>query len=352
MNRLEELESLLAKDPSNRLFYSLCEEYRKIGEIEKAIDVCEKGLKLHPNHIQARISLAQMKVGQNKLDDALHQLERVLLALPDNIPANHLAADIYFEKKLKEKAIKHYKIVTLFEPDNEEVLKRLRLLEEANNELKTQPETIPEIRENLIQKAVGETETAEESPTDVDIDINAPGTLTEILDHSPLEDDLFNTAKNLTLSEESFLSKEIEGDEGILSGGVKESDNAFETVKLFQDEVVKTQEPSRQSQIKKEESIPEGGVSITTETLAKLYEEQGYFDKAIEIYQHLLLSDSDNARIRRKIEDIKKRDVISEVGIFKSSVEFSKEEERRKKRLKQVHVLESWLQRMRQENYA
>jgi predicted Zn-dependent protease len=86
---------ILARDPASLVFAALAEEYRKRGELDKAIAICRKGLRLHPRYISGRVALARAYADDGKLDLARQELEKVVLSAPDNIVAQKLLADIY-----------------------------------------------------------------------------------------------------------------------------------------------------------------------------------------------------------------------------------------------------------------
>ena len=54
--RIDELREKVARDPSSRVFLQLAEEYRKAGKFEEAVEVCQEGLKHHPNYTSARVT--------------------------------------------------------------------------------------------------------------------------------------------------------------------------------------------------------------------------------------------------------------------------------------------------------
>ena len=50
----DELRSLIErfeKAPDSRLFAPLADAYRKTGDVDQAIDICEKGLEKYPDYV-------------------------------------------------------------------------------------------------------------------------------------------------------------------------------------------------------------------------------------------------------------------------------------------------------------
>ena len=95
MSRIEELEKRLAADPNSRMFVQLAEEYRKQGLFENAIEVCEEGLKKHPQYPSARVALGRALLQADKYDRAAEEFETVLKQVPDNILANKFLGETY-----------------------------------------------------------------------------------------------------------------------------------------------------------------------------------------------------------------------------------------------------------------
>ncbi len=113
---LAALEAELKRDPGSRRFGDLAREYQRLGRLEEAKDLCEKGLARYPNQWQARLLLTQIYVAKGKLPQAKEAVDRILMALPDHVAANHLAGDIYYSLEDRPRALRHYQIVELFEP--------------------------------------------------------------------------------------------------------------------------------------------------------------------------------------------------------------------------------------------
>ncbi len=122
---LAELEKQVREDPKMRRFFDLAREYQKLGQYDEAVGICEQGLEHNPNKWQARILLVQLYLAGDRVEEARAMVERVLMAIPDNVAANHLAADIYYSQGKKDLALKHYQIVELFDPGKTQVNERI-----------------------------------------------------------------------------------------------------------------------------------------------------------------------------------------------------------------------------------
>jgi len=187
---LTDLEEEVRKDPRKGRFYELAREYQRLGRLDDAALVCEDGLSVNATRWQARILLARICVARGDFKEAEIQVTKVLMALPDNVPANHLAADIFFARGDKDKALKHYKIVQLFEPGLQQVEERVAGLESGLTPQAAEPvtsATSPEDRGDSAPETVA-VETAsliqQEQPEEVEENEEAV-VLTTAIDEAP-----------------------------------------------------------------------------------------------------------------------------------------------------------------------
>ena len=93
--RIEDLRRRVLKDPASIAFAQLAEEYRRAGDCEEAVRVCEAGLSQHPAYLSARITLGRALFELRRLDEARAEFLRVLDAAPDNLVAVGNLAEIH-----------------------------------------------------------------------------------------------------------------------------------------------------------------------------------------------------------------------------------------------------------------
>jgi tetratricopeptide (TPR) repeat protein len=93
--RIEDLRRRVLKDPASIAFAQLAEEYRRAGDCEEAVRVCEAGLAQHPAYLSARVTLGRALFELGRLDDARTEFLRVLDAAPDNLIAVGKLAEIH-----------------------------------------------------------------------------------------------------------------------------------------------------------------------------------------------------------------------------------------------------------------
>jgi tetratricopeptide (TPR) repeat protein len=93
--RIEDLRRRVLKDPASIAFAQLAEEYRRAGECEEAVRVCEAGLAQHPAYLSARVTLGRALFELGRYDEARAEFLRVLDAAPDNLIAVGKLAEIH-----------------------------------------------------------------------------------------------------------------------------------------------------------------------------------------------------------------------------------------------------------------
>jgi tetratricopeptide (TPR) repeat protein len=158
--KIEELQEKLSKEPKSRLFLQLAEEYRKSGMPEEAVEVCKEGLKHHPTYIAAKVTLGKAYLDLKKIDDAQHIFEDVIEQSSDNLVANRNLADIYYMKGFTDDSLKHYKIINMYNPNDQLVSDRIKELQEQLAE----PEPIGMEEDTAAEGVAEKAEVEEEVP--------------------------------------------------------------------------------------------------------------------------------------------------------------------------------------------
>ncbi len=132
----DELKSLIErceKAPETRLFAPLADAYRKSGDLEKAIEVCEKGLERFPDYASARVILGKCFYDKGATERARGEFERVLGIDPDNMVALKFMGEIHLAENEKKKAGESFRKLLAIDPTNEEAAK---ILDEIESEFK------------------------------------------------------------------------------------------------------------------------------------------------------------------------------------------------------------------------
>ena len=93
--RIGDLRRRVQKDPASIAFAQLAEEYRRAGDCEEAVRVCETGLARHPAYLSARVTLGRALFELGRYEEARAEFLRVLDASPDNPIAVGKLAEIH-----------------------------------------------------------------------------------------------------------------------------------------------------------------------------------------------------------------------------------------------------------------
>jgi len=86
-SEIDKLEARFRDNPKGRNFAPLADAYRKAGLIDNAIDLCQNGLKLHPDYVSAYIVYARCLVDKKDDGAALGVFKQVLGLDGENIIA-------------------------------------------------------------------------------------------------------------------------------------------------------------------------------------------------------------------------------------------------------------------------
>ncbi len=117
------------KNPRSKVFALLADLYRKKGEIDKAFNLCRRGVQEHPQFVLGHIALALTLLDMNKLEMAAESLEKAIELAPENIFAYKTLGQIWLRLKNPEKTLRAYKMVLFLDPENKPAKNILKKLE-------------------------------------------------------------------------------------------------------------------------------------------------------------------------------------------------------------------------------
>ena len=93
-SEIEKLERRFAENPKGRNFAPLADAYRKAGELDSAITLCQSGLALHPDYVSAYIVYGRCLLDQKNDAGAQDTFQKVLALDPENIIALKILGEI------------------------------------------------------------------------------------------------------------------------------------------------------------------------------------------------------------------------------------------------------------------
>lgn len=128
--RIEELQKKFDENP-RRYFAPLANEYRKAGDIDQAIFICQEYLPQQPGHMSGHIVYGQALFEARRYDEAKTVFETALSLDPENLIALRHLGDIAREQGDLAAARSWYLRVLDADPRNEEIASVLASLPEA-----------------------------------------------------------------------------------------------------------------------------------------------------------------------------------------------------------------------------
>src|SRR3954468_19409199 len=119
-SRIDELRKKFDENP-RRYFAPLANEYRKIGDFDQAIFICQEFLPQQPGHMSGHIVYGQALFESGRHDEARSVFETALALDPENLIALRHLGDIARAHGDAETAQAWYRRVLESDPRNEEI---------------------------------------------------------------------------------------------------------------------------------------------------------------------------------------------------------------------------------------
>jgi len=118
--RIDELKQKFDENP-RRYFAPLANEFRKVGDLEQAILICEAYLPQQPGHMSGHIVYGQALFESSRLDEAQGVFQTALSLDPENLIALRHLGDIAARQGDATSARRWYERVLEADPRNEEI---------------------------------------------------------------------------------------------------------------------------------------------------------------------------------------------------------------------------------------
>jgi tetratricopeptide (TPR) repeat protein len=120
-NELSDLIKKFEQAPESRAFAPLADAYRKRGEIDSAISICEKGLENYPNYASARVILGKCFYDKGATERARSEFHQVLDIDSENMVALKYMGDISLAEDKQSEAAEYFRRLLEIDFTNEEV---------------------------------------------------------------------------------------------------------------------------------------------------------------------------------------------------------------------------------------
>jgi tetratricopeptide (TPR) repeat protein len=338
-SEIVKLTERIAKDPKSKLFVPLAEEYKKAGDVEMAIHVLTEGLKNNPGYVTARSILGRLLFEKGDLDGSYKELEEVVKAIPDNLLSQKKLGDICILQNKPDEALRHYRSVLSLNPRDNEIASMITDIE-AGRDVKTrihlpipQPSPAEEAGQETMQHPQAapaqQPKAASVSPSVAPLAALAsraeeprtvktpPGAAAqvprpageaeepeEVLVVEPLDAERperkWSAAAGL-----DFLSEQPQADT-YTSSAEEPAGSAFAQAEQREEGFSPSDElPAGPTEAKTGEEAAEQSDDFTTDTLAELYIAQGFYEKAIDIYDRMLADNPDSRGLRDKLDRVR-----------------------------------------------
>lgn len=132
--RIAKCEKILSSNPGSQIFAALAEAHRRTGDIDAAFQVCQKGLKNHPNYGSAHVVMAKINLDKGLYDWAEKEIEKAA-SLGGNAHAiEALRCETMLYKGETDAAISRLRKGLQADPHNGHLQKLLESAEEAGKE--------------------------------------------------------------------------------------------------------------------------------------------------------------------------------------------------------------------------
>ncbi len=314
ISEISKLTERISKDPHSKLFVPLAEEYKKAGDLEMSIHVLNEGLKNNPGYVTARSFLGKLLIEKGDLPGAQKEFEEVVKAIPENLMAQRKLSDLYALQDRRNDSLEHYKIALSLNPRDQDVASLVSDIE-AGHDVKPRlqkkiPVGEPTPKQAELQPAKAEA-SGPANPEKKAVSAAAAAApeakmeeAEEILVVEPLE-----TSVPLSMEQElSAHNLDFLAETGHESGFPSQEQQKVE-------ELFDLSQPFEQAQHLNEE-VGEIEVTVpaparteaddfTTDTLAELYISQGFFEKAVEIYERMLADNPDSQGLKDKLASVR-----------------------------------------------
>ena len=113
---IDRFKRMLEEDPASKAFAPLAESYRKLGSLEKALQIALDGVSVHPHFNSGKVALAKVLIDLKKLPSAEQILKEVCNEDFDNLLAHRLLGEVYIHSGKLDLALESFKAALLANP--------------------------------------------------------------------------------------------------------------------------------------------------------------------------------------------------------------------------------------------
>jgi tetratricopeptide (TPR) repeat protein len=131
---IKSLDERLKREPDSFCFARLSEIYLKVGLVADALHTARVGVAKHPGYLAGKRALAMACNASDLPDESRALLEQVTAAMPEDVDAQKLLARLYVDSGDHATAIRTYRAVLDFTPDDKISLLELESLQNLHSD--------------------------------------------------------------------------------------------------------------------------------------------------------------------------------------------------------------------------
>ncbi|QWV92014.1 tetratricopeptide repeat protein [Geomonas oryzisoli] len=274
---IQRYEDMLAADAKSLCFAPLSDLYRKLGLLDDAVSVAQKGCAAHPEYALGFVALGNACYAKGMAQEARQALETAIELKPDHIQAMKVLSQLYVE--LGEVALARQVLGQLLTRDPEDMESSMLLSSIASAPASSQAS---EPEEEVLEEL-------------------------EIIEE--LEEFVEEPAAEVAASPSQPPA-------AAAAVAVPPSADAAEDIWAIEDLEEVSETPASDA------SQPRGAVPdpLTTATLAELYVSQGFLEKAMGIYRELIAAHPDNQQYRLRCEELVEQQQLQQAASAQQTV--------------------------------
>ena len=290
-SEIAKLTERISKDPKSKLFVPLAEEYKKAGDLEMAVHVLLEGLEHNPGYVTAKTFLGRLLMEKGDLSGAQKEFEEVVKTVPDNLLAQKKLGDLYALQDNRSEALKHYKNALALNPGDKDFASFVSDVESGVDvrprlqQQKAKPSSEPSNKPEERPFSQPKDQAAAPAPS-VHEELTVPETMTAPAPESKSEPEPAQAIK--VLASQSMPLEHEEPEEVLY-------------VEPLDDELPETSPEPETAGV---QAIDQSD-DFTTNTLADLYVAQGFFEKAIDIYERMYADHPNSRGLKDKLDRVK-----------------------------------------------
>ncbi len=272
-------EKTLENNPKSRVFAPLAESYRKLGQIDRALEILKIGLRFHPTYILGHLGLAYCYFDIEEFNLAYTTLRPFIDDNKDNLRLMKLFAKICLKTKSDDEALETFKYLLFLNPRDKEVARNVKLLEDN---LSASQVSIS------FKKESGETDSFTADT----------GFKVENLSTHPSKDASFDEWIQIDFKPEEENVDQVEIDQWNLKKNetLPPEETFVEDSRVYEVEEVDAKEETS--------SFENTDSPVITHTLVDLYCKQGHIQKACEILENILRLNPADQRTKEKLQEV------------------------------------------------